>query len=328
MPKLEVPARHRILIFDDNASNFADLTDIPQEGLDVSVVRGGTRERLLREIGSFDGYICSLRFRVDREVLDAAGGRLKLVATNSTGTDHLDLHLLEQRGIAVISNKNDREILNEVTSTAELAFSLLLTCARPLPECFESTRRGQWLRHAMGGRQISGKTLGIIGLGRLGTMMAEYGRAFRMRLLATDPTPEKFPEWVERTDLDRLLQESDFVSLHVHLTEQTHHLLGVRELDRMKWGSCLINTSRGGLVNEDALISQMKAGRIAAAGLDVIDGEWLEDKSQHPLIRYSRENPKLYITPHIGGATPEAGAITGRHLFRKVVQFFQSVSGR
>ena len=120
-------------------------------------------------------------------------------------------------------------------------------------------------------------------------------------------------------DLDALLRQSDFVSLHVHLNLQTGGMLGRRELGSMKPGSCLINTSRGGLIDEPALIAEMENGRIAAAGLDVIDGEWLEDKVNHPLLAYSRKNRRLYITPHVGGASVEASRITLRHLFARVV---------
>jgi D-3-phosphoglycerate dehydrogenase len=312
----------RILIFADQFS-YDDVRDIPHEAFDVVCIRDGTREQLLAAIVDCDAYMATVRLQVDRAVIDGAP-RLKLVATYSTGTDHLDLPALAARGVAVLSLKDDREILDQVTSTAELAFGLMLTCARHLPLCFEATRAGRWERHKLAGRQLSGKTLGIIGCGRLGTMMAGYGRAFRMRVLATDPHVNAFPDGVSAVALPTLLAESDFVSLHVHLTAETKNLLGARELAQMKPGACLINTSRGGLVDEAALIAEMRGGRIAAAGLDVIDGEWREDKVNHPLIAYSRENPRLYITPHVGGTSPDAVRLTARHMFRKVVGFFEA----
>jgi D-3-phosphoglycerate dehydrogenase len=311
----------RVLIFADQFG-YEELRDLAQDDFDVVCIRDGTAEQLREQIRACDAYMATVRLQVDREMIESAP-RLKLVATYSTGTDHLDLPALAARGVAVLSLKDDREILDQVTSTAELAFGLLLTCARRLAECFDATRQGRWERHHLAGRQLSGLTLGIIGCGRLGTMMAQYGRAFRMRVLATDPHAKMFPEGVTPVDLGTLLREADFVSLHVHLTAETRNLLGACELAQMKPGACLINTSRGGLIDEAALIAEMKAGRIAAAGLDVIDGEWLPDKFNHPLIAYSRENPRLCITPHVGGTSPDAIRLTARHTFRKVLGFFR-----
>lgn len=307
----------RLLIFSDNCPP-QELADIPHPGVDVVVVEKGEREQLLELLPEMDAYIATLRIPVDSAVL-AHAPRLKIVATNSTGTDHLDLALLRERGITVLSHKDDRELLDRITSTAELAFGLLLTCARHLPECFEASRAGRWARHGLAGCQLSGKTLGVIGCGRLGSMMAEYGRAFRMPVIACDPRARNIPPWVRLVGLDELLREADFATLHVHLNDQTRGMLGRRELGLMKKGACLINTSRGGLIDEAALIREMEGGRIAAAGLDVIDGEWLEDKFNHPLIAYSRRNPRLYITPHVGGTCPEAGRLTTRHMFAQVV---------
>ena len=313
------PAR-RLLVFNDNFS-AEEFADIAHEGLEITCVPNGDRTKLLELIPDYDAYLATLRIRVDREVLDRAR-RLRLVVTPSTGTDHLYIPLLERRSITVLCNKDDRELLSQLTTTAELAFALILTCARQLPLCFEATRQGRWERSGLAGRQIRGKTLGIVGVGRLGTMMARYGQAFWMRVIGCDPFVESLPAGVERADLPALLAESDFVTLHVHLTDQTRRILGPAELAMMKPGSCLINTSRGALIDEAALIREMESGRIAAAGLDVIDGEWLEKKYDHPLIAYSRRNPRLYITPHVGGTSPEAVRLSVRHTFRKVVDFF------
>jgi len=123
------------------------------------------------------------------------------------------------------------------------------------------------------------------------------------------------------------MRQSDFVSLHVHLTPETHGLLSEGKLALMKQGSTLINTSRGALIDEAALIREMKAGRIASAGLDVINGEWLENKIDHPLVAYSRVNPRLYICPHVGGTSPEATRLVARFVFEKVVRYFTPQRG-
>ncbi len=314
-----MPPPLRLLVFNDGYSAEA-FSDISHPAIEFTCVPDGDRAQLLEMIPGYDAYLSTLRIRVDREVVDRAS-RLRLIVTPSTGTDHLDLPLLRERNITVLCNKDDREFLDQLTTTAELAFGLLLTCARRLPECFEASRAGRWERSGLAGSQLRGKTLGLIGVGRLGSMMARYGRAFWMRVLGCDPAVREFPEGVERVDLQALLRESDFVSLHVHLTELTRGMLGERELAAMKPGSCLINTSRGGLVDEEALVRHMQSGRIAAAGLDVIDGEWIGDKRGHPLIAYSRVNPRLCITPHVGGTSPEAVRLSVRHTFRKAVAF-------
>lgn len=313
--------RPRVLIFNDGLQ-WEDLSDIPKRDLDCVCITNGQRAQILSMIGDCDAYMPTLRIRVDAEVL-AAAKRLKLIASNATGTDHFDLPLIEQRGIALLTIKHDRDLLDQITTTAELAFALLLTCARHLPECFEASRQGCWGRHHFAGVQLNGKTLGIIGAGRLGTMMCQYGRAFRMRVLGCDPFQTKLPDGIEMTSMERLLKESDFVSLHVHLTDQTRHLIGAPELAKMKRGACLINTSRGGLIDEAALIQAMESGQIAAAGLDVIDGEWIEDKFDHPLIAYSRKNQRLYITPHVGGTSPDAVRMSARYTLEKVVRYFR-----
>lgn len=311
----------KLLILADGCAE-ADVADLARGALDVTVRPGLGQEAFLAAIAGCDALVPSLRLPVDARALDAAR-RLKVVATNTTGLDHLDIEGMERRGIVLYSLKNDREFLETVTSTAELAFGLLLACARRLPECFASTREGEWGRAAFAGIQLRGKTLGVVGVGRLGSMMARYGMAFGMRVLGADPSPLRVPEGVEMVPLERLLSESDFVSLHVHLGDATRGMLGAGELGSMKRGAILVNTSRGGLVDEAALVRAMREGRVAAAGLDVIDGEWLEDKRAHPLIAYSRENPRLLITPHVGGTSPDAVRAGLRHTVAKVVKHFR-----
>jgi len=313
--------RPRVLIFNDGY-RWEDLADIPGDDLDVTCVPGGTRKQLLEQIADYDAYVPCLRIVVDKDVLDRAK-RLKVIASQATGTDHLDLKLIEQRGIQLFTLKYDRELLDNITTTAELAWGLLMCCARKLPECFDASRQGYWGRHQFAGIQLNGKTLGIVGVGRLGTMMVQYGNAFRMRVLGYDPHPKILPPGVQLvSSIEELLAQSDFVSLHVHLTDETRNLLNAERLAKMKPGASIINTSRGGLIDETALIREMESGRIAAAGLDIIDGEWLEDKYNHPLIAYSRRNPRLYITPHVGGTSPDAVRMTARHNFQKVVRYF------
>ncbi len=320
-PSACAPAAIPRLLIVNEGYTFDDIADIPHPNLAVTCIPDCSRARLLELLPDFDAYICSLRIPVDEAVV-ARASRLKLIATPSTGTDHLALDVIQARGIEVLSIKNERALLEQLSTTAELAFGLVITCARHLPECFEAARQGRWERHKLSGAQLSGKTLGLIGLGRLGTMMARYGIAFGMHVLACDPDPARQVEGVTKVDLDSLLRQSDFVSLHVHLIPETQGLLSAQKLALMKQGATLINTSRGALVDEAALIREMNAGRIVSAGLDVIDGEWLENKLNHPLIAYSRVNPRLYICPHVGGTSPDATRLVARFVFEKVVRYF------
>lgn len=280
------------------------------------------RDWLAEHLPRADAHLASLRLPLSEDLV-ASAVRLKVVATNTTGTDHLDTKALRNRGIKLISLKNDRRFLRSVTATAELSFALLLASARRLRECSESTTRGEWARHNLAGPQLRGKTLGIVGYGRLGRMMAGFARAFGMHILAADPREQRYPRYVEHVPLAELLRKSDFVSVHVHLRDETKHLLGPREFRVIKPGAILINTSRGGLIDEAALLSAMQSGRVAAAGLDVIDGEWLEDKRRHPLIAYSRTNPRLLITPHVGGTCPEAIRASMAHTVAKLARHFE-----
>ncbi len=313
--------RPRLIAVGDHISEEEFLALPGADAFRVRFHSRADRGWLLRELPEADAYWATLRLPLDAALLGAAA-RLQVVSTNTTGTDHLVPEELARRGIELLSMKNDTDFLRRVTPTAELAFGLLVACARRLPECFDASRQGYWGRHAFAGPMLSGKTLGLLGCGRLGTMMGEYGRAFRMRVLACDPCLSEFPPGVEPVALDRLLAESDFLSLHLHLSEQTRRIIGPPEFDAMRPGVILINTSRGGLVDESALIAAMESGRVAAAGLDVIDGEWMEDMRSHPLLAYSRRNPRLLITPHVGGTSPEATLLSCRHAMRKLAARF------
>lgn len=293
---------------------------------DIRFSSSADRDWLAGHLPEADAYWATLKVPLDAELIQDARS-LRVIATSTTGTDHLDLDALAERNIPVISLKKDTEFLKQVPPTAELTFALLLACVKRLPECMEATRQGYWGRNALSGRQISGKTLGIVGVGRLGHIVAEYARAFRLRILGCDPSLENWPDYIEPRSLDDLLAESDYVTVHVHLTEETRGLIGEREFSLMKKGAVLINTSRGGLVDERALLRALESGKLSAAGLDVIDGEWLPDKWQHPLIAYSRRNPNLIITPHVAGMCPEAVLMTGQHTLTKLCAFFAENAG-
>lgn len=275
-----------------------------------------TAENLRREIADTDIYIATLHQRLTADLI-AAAPRLRCVVTCSTGLDHLDLKALEARGIELISLKYDRAFLDSVTATAELAWALLLALVRKIPSGFDAAKQGRWARDEFRGHQLSGKTLGVLGYGRLGAMVAEYGKAFRMRVLACDLKDFTAPG-VTRVGLDTLFRESDVLSVHIHLTPENTGLVDRRLFDLMKPGAVLINTSRGAIVDETAMLAALESGRLAGAGVDVIDGEWSPDLVNHPVIRYARTHDNLVISPHVGGVTFESQEMAFAHSIRKL----------
>jgi D-3-phosphoglycerate dehydrogenase len=280
-----------------------------------------TPEALREALPDADAYFASMHVRISAELIEQAPG-LRVIATPSTGLDHIDLRAAHERRITILSLKDDRELLDCITSTAELTWGLILACTRRLPEAIDASRRGEWARDAVRGHQIAYRTLGILGCGRLGAMVAEYAQAFRMKVLGCDVRDVELPG-VERVSFDRLFVESDIVTVHIHLSNETRKLINRDVLARMKPGSILINTSRGAIIEESALIDSLENGPLAAAGLDVVEGEWRDDLVRHPLIAYARSHGNLVITPHVGGVTYEAQETAYSATARKLAEFLR-----
>jgi D-3-phosphoglycerate dehydrogenase len=266
---------------------------------------------LLDNIANFDAYFASGFVVMNKEVFDNAKN-LKVIASPGTGTDHINVNEAKKRGVDVLHLANELELLQGFTATAELAWALLLSCVRKLPAAFDCAKHGNWARERFKGYQLYGKTLGIIGLGRLGTMMSRYGNGFGMNVLGCDHE-EKAISDVTQVDLAELLQRSDVITIHIHLTEKNRGYMSAELIDQMKPGVVIINTSRGAIIDEKALLKNLKSGRVGGAGLDVIHGEWDENIYDHPLIKYARTHDNLVITPHIAGATIES--IVGARAF-------------
>jgi len=243
-----------------------------------------------------DGLLCMLTDRVDGALLRACP-RLRVISSCSVGVDHIDLAAASARGIPVGHTPG---VL--VETTADLAFGLLLAAARRIPEADRYLREGRWsFAHrwdpdALLGRDLHGATLGIVGLGAIGRAIARRAAGFGMRVLGWSRTPRSLPG-VEACALDRLLAESDFVSVHVALTPETRGLIGQRALAGMRTGAILVNAARGGIVDEAALAAALASGKLAGAALDVFAQEPLDPAS--PLLAA----PNLVLTPHIGSAS-------------------------
>ena len=277
------------------------------------------QEKLLELIPGFDAFFGHFHVQVTREVVER-GKNLRAVATPTTGTDHVDLEAAAEYGVEVVCIKTEYNLLDTFTATAELAWGLLISAMRQIPAASERARGGHWDRDLFTGRQLSGKTLGILGHGRLGSMVGEYAKAFRMEVIASDVRPV-IADNVLQVPFDELLEESDILSLHVHLTDKTRHMVNREAFRKMKDGVVLINTSRGALIDEEAFLEALESGKVAAAGLDVIHGEWDDNLSEHPLIRYAATHPNLIIVPHIGGSTVESNHDARMFTARKLVNF-------
>lgn len=251
---------------------------------------------LQEAVSSCTGLICLLMDSIDQDLLDVCPD-LQWVSSVSVGVDHVDVSALSRRGIPL---GNTPGVL--VDTTADLAFALLLAAARRVGEGERFLRAGLWLPDERWspdmfvGKDISGATLGIVGLGAIGSAVARRAQGFGMRVLGWSRSNREVAG-VENVELDDLLRQSDFVSVHVALNDDTRDLISARELSRMKPGSVLVNTARGGIVNERALVDALRSRQLAAAGIDVYETEPIVP--DHPLL--SLENAVL--VPHIGSAS-------------------------
>lgn len=260
----------------------------------------------------------SMKVPVTRTMLDSAP-HLQLVVAATTGTNHIDSAALEERRIPLFSLKQ-REVLSRITAAAEHSWLLLMACARKLRPAIESVEKGEWNRQNFPGTMLRGKRLGIIGFGRLGRWMARYAEAFGLDISAHDPLLDSFPPNVRRASLEQILTSSDFISIHVHLTESTRGMLSAQKISTIKRGCVLINTSRGEIIDEVALVQSLKEGQIAAVGADVL---WSEPAiRESPLWQYSAENSNVILTPHIGGLCPEAVELVVLDCCQRIVEHF------
>lgn len=276
-------------------------------GHEVVIGKGGLpAEEISSHLAVADAFLPTPRERVTREVL-AAAPRLVVVATCSVGTDHIDLAACRERGLAVA---NTPGVLTE--ATADLAWALILAVTRRMPEGEALVRSGSWdgwKPLELLGTGLQGKTLGIFGMGRIGTAVARRGEAFGMRLLGM--TEEDGPELFER-----LLAESEVLSIHVPLSGATRGRFGRRELFRMKRGAYLVNTARGPIVDEEALVLALEAGHLGGAGLDVYEKE----PAVHPRLLGRRD---VVLLPHLGSATVETRLAMARTAAAEIARFFR-----
>jgi D-3-phosphoglycerate dehydrogenase / 2-oxoglutarate reductase len=278
---------------------------------------------LLSAVTDVDILWVRLRNRIDRQVFQAAR-RLRVIATPTTGLNHIDVAEAERRNIHIISLRGEAEFLQYIFATAEHTIALILGLLRHLPAAHQHVINGRWNRDLFVGRELHGKTAGVIGYGRVGRMVAGHLRAFGMRVLATD-LPSRMghqcDDGIESVPLDQLLKNSDLVTLHIPLVEETTGFLGECEFAKMKRGVCFINTSRGELVDETALLMALDKGTVGGAALDVLTDESSSGMMDNPIVQYSLAHKNVLITPHIAGCTVESRAKTEVFLATRVAAF-------
>ncbi len=267
-----------------------------QAGAEVDVKTGLKPDELKQVLGGYDALVVRSQTRVTRDVVDA-GSRLQVIARAGIGVDNIDLEAATARGIAVVNAPAGNTV-----AAAEHTIALMLAMARNVPQAHLSMKEGQWRRGAFMGIELRNKTLGIMGLGRVGSEVARRVQGLSMRLLVYDPFVS--PDYArllraEVVSLEELLEQSDFVTVHAALTEATRHMIGEAQMARMKPGARLINVARGELVDDEALLRALDEGRLAGAALDVFTNE---PPGDIPLVRH----PKVVVTPHLGASTREA----------------------
>ncbi len=284
----------KVLIADSMSPRAAEI--FRERGLTVDERPGLAPKELAQIVGSYDGMAVRSSTKITAEVLEAASN-LKVVGRAGIGVDNIDVPAATARGIVVMNTPFGNSI-----TTAEHAIAMMLALARQIPEADASTRAGKWEKNRFMGVEVANKTLGLIGCGNIGSVVANRAQGLKMRVLAYDPflSVDRAKEiGVERVDLDDLLARADFISLHTPLTDQTRNILDAKALARTKKGVRIVNCARGGLIVEDALHDALKSGQVAGAALDVFAVEPAKDS---PLFKL----PNVVATPHLGASTTEA----------------------
>ena len=284
-----------------------------------------SRPTLLSELGNYDVLIVRLAHQIDREIIKA-GRRIRVIVTATTGLDHIDVEYAQSQGIAILSLRGEAELLRNINATAEHNWALLLALLRRIVPASVDVQRGEWNRDAFRGHELHGRRMGIVGMGRLGQKVARYGHAFGMELGAYDPSVQERMNGVWYAPaLAELLRWSDVLSLHVPLNDTTNGMIGPAELALLPPGAVLVNTSRGELLDETAVVEVLNSGHLAGAALDVIAHERNADRRRNsPLLDYALKHDNLLITPHIGGATHESLARTEIFMAEKLGKFLVS----
>lgn len=249
--------------------------------------------------------------------------KVKYILTPTTNPeDYIDLNLARKRKIKVFSLKNYGGFLKSIPATAEHTFLLILALSRNLIEAAESTSLKKWNPGDFKGQELKGKTLGIIGLGRLGKKVASFAKTFEMNVIFYDKKIQKNNKFQKVSSIYKLVSMSDIITIHASLNNETFHLINKKVLSRFKKNSILINTARGSIIDSNALIDSLKKKKIKGAAIDLIEDEFfVYKKKREPLLSYAKKNSNILITPHIGGFTEESVKKTDLFILKKFNDF-------
>jgi len=281
-----------------STSISADALSLLETRFHVKIV-----SKAAEDIADCDILWAGLDEYVDRKCLEKAH-KLEAIATPATGHTHLDVVFLASRGVRIESFHGRTHLLKDVRATAEHTLGLMLAILRRLPAAHRAVCSGSWEREKFRGLEIFGKRIGVVGFGRLGRLVADYVTCLGAQVVVYDPFVHA--DAFQNVSLEILLQTADLVTLHAALREDNRRMIGRREISLMKPGAFLVNTARGELVDEVALLESLQNGRLGGAALDVLDEEYKTRQRNDPLLEYARTHDNLIVTPHIGGMTVES----------------------
>jgi len=279
------------------------------KGLGIEVVENTSveKEELVGIIGDYDGVIIRSRTKIRKDLIDAAAGKLDFIIRAGVGLDNIDVEYAREKGIEVINTPEA-----STNGVAELAVAHMLALLRHIPQATARMKKGEWPKKELKGNELGSCTVGIIGLGRIGRRTAELVKGFGAKAIGYDPYVDEVQGMdIKIVDLDELLTNSDIVSLHLPHSEETHHMIGAKELEKMKESVYLVNCARGGTIDEDALYEALKNKKIRGAALDVFETEPPKDLKLMELDNF-------ICTPHLGAQAVESSNRVGEEVVKKV----------
>jgi len=289
---------------------------LEKNGLKVTYEPEITPEQTSEKIGNFEVVVVRSRTKMTRELI-AKADKCKIIARVGIGLDNIDQEAAKEKNIRVIN-----AVEGAITAVAELVIGLMLSMAREIPRADREIRNGNWIKKELMGSELKGKYLGIVGLGNIGKRLGRLARALNMNIIGYDVVPidDEFSKEVGlmKADLDTLLSSADYVSFHVPLLDSTRHMINAEKLKMMKNTARIINTSRGGVIDEEALYNSLKDGSLAGAALDVFE---VEPATEYKLITL----PNFIATPHTGAQTKEAQLLAANIIAEKIIQILRGV---
>ena len=283
------------------------IEKIRQARIEVEDLSGIPKEELPNRVSNFDVMVVRSATKVRKEMIDRMQ-KMKLIIRGGVGLDNIDADYAKSKGIKVVNTPGASS-----ASVSELTLAHMFALSRHIARGTQSIKEGQWEKKTLKGIELSGKTLGIIGVGRIGKELAKRAKGLGMKVIGYDPYVKTMEE-SELVDFDTLLRTSDYISLHIPLTPETRNILGKDEFEKMRDGVIIVNCARGGIIDENALLDALKKGKVAGVGIDVFETE-------PPPRTELMELPNVTFTPHIGAATKEAQARIGKEVAQIVCEF-------